>query len=45
MTYIAATGFNPWTTSPKHVMSAVGTMHIIWAEPTALFNIFSFTPG
>jgi hypothetical protein len=26
-------------------MSAVGTMHMIWAEPTALFNIFSFYNG
>ena len=26
-------------------MSAIGTMHIIWAEPTALFNIFSFYNG
>ncbi len=26
-------------------MSAIGTMHMIWAEPTALFNIFSFYTG
>jgi hypothetical protein len=26
-------------------MSAIGTMHIICAEPTALFNIFSFYTG
>ncbi len=26
-------------------MSAVGTMLIIWAEPTALFNIFPFYTG
>ncbi|MES2428508.1 MAG: hypothetical protein V4560_16120 [Bacteroidota bacterium] len=45
MTYIVATGFNPWATSPKRVMSAVGTMHIIWAEPTALFNIYRFYTG
>jgi hypothetical protein len=45
LTYIVATGFNPWATSPKHIKSAIGTMHIIWAEPTALFNIFSFTTG
>jgi hypothetical protein len=45
LTYIVATGFNPWATSPKRVMSAVGTMHMILAEPTALFNIFSFHNG
>jgi hypothetical protein len=26
-------------------MSAVGTMHIILAEPTALFNIYRFYTG
>jgi hypothetical protein len=29
----------------QHIKSAVGTMHMIWTEPTALFNIFSFYTG
>ncbi len=45
LTYIVATGFNPWATSPKNVMSAIGTMHMIWAEPAALFIVFSFYTG
>jgi hypothetical protein len=45
LTYIVATGFNPWATSPKYIMSAVGTMHIIWAVPTTLFIVFSFYTG
>ncbi len=37
LTYIVATGFNPWATSPKHIKSAIGTMHIICAVSTTLY--------
>jgi hypothetical protein len=42
-TNFVAAGFNP-RYNATNLSSAVGTTHIIWAEPTALNNVLYFLP-